>query len=231
MQRRIVERNADEPQARRLVFRMGVHMGDVIVESDDILGDGVNVAARLEGIAKPGGVALSGRVVDDVENKLDLDFIDTGFQTLKNIAKPMRVYEVAIEAQAPAHVAPERPDKPSLAVLPFEIIAGDPTTQSFADGLHEDLIIRLSKIEDLVVTSKASASYFAGSQLSSHEIASLLGVTVDLFDVSTGAFQPAALGPMLLFTTSHVFADVLTAIVLVRAYRRYPVVPRDVVTA
>ncbi len=176
MQRRIGERNADEPQARRLVFRMGVHMGDVIVEGDDILGDGVNVAARLEGIAKPGGVALSGRVVDDVENKLDLDFIDTGFQTLKNIAKPLRVYEVAIEAQAPAHVAPERPDKPSLAVLPFENMSSDPDQEYFADGLSEDLITVLSYVPWIFVIARNSSFTYKGLTTDVRKIGKELGV-------------------------------------------------------
>ena len=89
---------------------MGVHVGDVIVDKDDILGDGVNIAARLEGIAKPGGVSTSARVFDDVENKLDLEFRDTGVQALKNIARPMRVYEIAVAAQSIDHVVLERPD-------------------------------------------------------------------------------------------------------------------------
>ena len=176
MQRRIGERNADEPQARRLVFRMGVHMGDVIVESDDILGDGVNVAARLEGIAKPGGVALSGRVVDDVENKLDLDFIDTGFQTLKNISKPVRVYEVAIDAQTPAYVTPERPDKPSLAVLPFENMSSDPDQEYFADGLSEDLITALSYVPWIFVVARNSSFTYKGLTVDVRKIGEELGV-------------------------------------------------------
>jgi len=176
MQRRIIERNAGEPQARRLVFRMGVHVGDVIVDSDDILGDGVNVAARLEGIAKPGGVAVSARVFDDVENKLDLDFIDTGVQTLKNIAKPMRVYEVAIEAQASAHVAPEQPDKPSLAVLPFENMSSDPDQEYFADGLSEDLITALSYVPWIFVIARNSSFTYKGLTIDVRKIGEELGV-------------------------------------------------------
>jgi adenylate cyclase len=176
MQRRIIERNADEPQARRLVFRMGVHVGDVIVEGDDILGDGVNVAARLEGIAKPGGVSVSSRVFDDVENKLDLDFIDTGFQTLKNIAKPVRVYEVAIDSQAPAYVTPERPDKPSLAVLPFENLSSDSDQEYFADGLSEDLITALSYVPWIFVIARNSSFTYKGLTVDARKIGEELGV-------------------------------------------------------
>ena len=176
MQRRIIERNADEPEARRLVFRMGVHVGDVIVDGDDILGDGVNVAARLEGIAKPGGVAVSARVFDDVENKLDFDFIDTGLQTLKNIAKPVRVYEVAIDAQVPAYVVPERPDKPSLAVLPFENMASDPDQEYFADGLSEDLITALSYVPWIFVIARNSSFTYKGLTVDVRKIGAELGV-------------------------------------------------------
>ncbi len=176
MQRRIIERNAGEPEAGRLVFRMGVHVGDVIVDSDDILGDSVNVAARLEGIAKPGGVSVSSRVFDDVENKLDLDFIDTGVRTLKNIAKPVRVYEVAIEAQASAHVALERPDKPSLAVLPFENMSSDPEQEYFADGLSEDLITALSYVPWIFVIARNSSFTYKGLTVDVRKIGEELGV-------------------------------------------------------
>jgi len=176
MQRRIIERNADEPQARRLVFRMGVHVGDVVVEGDDVLGDGVNVAARLEGIAKPGGVSVSARVLEDVENKLDLEFIDTGVQSLKNIAKPMRVYDVAIETQATAHVAPELPDKPSLAVLPFDNMSSDPEQEYFADGLSEDLITALSYVPWIFVIARNSSFTYKGLTADVRKIGAELGV-------------------------------------------------------
>jgi adenylate cyclase len=155
---------------------MGVHVGEVIVEGDDILGDGVNVAARLEGVAKPGGVSVSARVFDDVENKLDLDFIDTGVQILKNIAKPLRVYEVAIKAQASAHVAPERPDKPSLAVLPFENMSNDPDQEYFADGLSEDLITALSYVPWIFVIARNSSFTYKGLTVDVRKIGLELGV-------------------------------------------------------
>jgi adenylate cyclase len=176
MQRRLIERTADEAEARRLVFRMGVHVGDVVVDKDDILGDGVNVAARLEGIAKPGGIAVSARVFDDVENKLDLDFIDTGFQTLKNIARPVRVYEVAIDAQVPSYAAPDRPDKPSLAVLPFENLSSDPDQEYFVDGLSEDLITALSYVPWIFVIARNSSFTYKGLTVDVRKIGAELGV-------------------------------------------------------
>jgi len=203
MQRRIIERNAKEPEARRLVFRMGVHVGDVIVEGDDILGDGVNVAARLEEIAKPGGVSVSARVYEDVENKLELGFIDTGAQTLKNIAKPVNVYQVAIAAQVPSHVAPDLPDKPSLAVLPFENMTSDPDQEYFADGLSEDLITALSYVPWIFVIARNSSFIYKGLTVDVRTIGKELGVryvlegsvrragrrvrvTCQLIDTSTG---------------------------------------------
>jgi len=176
MQRRIIERNADEPDERRLVFRMGVHVGDVIVEGDDVLGDGVNVAVRLEAIAKPGGVAVSARVFDDVENKLNLEFVDIGLQALKNIAKPVRVYEIAIDSQVPAFVALERPDKPSLAVLPFVNMMNDPDQEYFADGLCEDLITALSYVPWIFVIARNSSFTYKGLTVDVRKIGAELGV-------------------------------------------------------
>ena len=209
MQRRIIERNAGEPEAGRLVFRMGVHVGDVIVDSDDILGDSVNVAARLEGIAKPGGVSVSSRVFDDVENKLDLDFIDTGVRTLKNIAKPVRVYEVAIEAQASAHVALERPDKPSLAVLPFENMSSDPEQEYFADGLSEDLITALSYVPWIFVIARNSSFTYKGLTVDVRKIGEELGVRYVLEgSVRRAAGRVRVTGQLIdTETGNHIWAD------------------------
>jgi adenylate cyclase len=209
MQGRIIERNADEPEARRLVFRMGVHVGDVIVEGDDILGDGVNVAARLEEIAKPAGVSVSARVFDDVENKLDLDFIDTGFQTLKNIAKPVRVYEVAIEAQTPAYVTPERPDKPSLAVLPFDNMSSDPDQEYFADGLSEDLITALSYVPWIFVIARNSSFTYKGLTVDVRKIGEELGVRYLLEGSVRRAGERVRVSGQLIDTETgnHIWAD------------------------
>ncbi|MXN65860.1 adenylate/guanylate cyclase domain-containing protein [Stappia sp. GBMRC 2046] len=176
MQRRIVERNADEPDVKRMVFRMGVHVGDVIVDNDDILGDGVNIAVRLESIAKPGGVAVSARVFDDVENKLDLAFMDAGRQTLKNIPRPVHVYEAVVETQVPAYVTPDRPDKPSVAVLPFENMSSDPDQEYFADGLSEDLITALAHVPWIFVIARNSSFSYKGLSADVRKIAAELGV-------------------------------------------------------
>src|SRR5271169_1800458 len=136
------ERNAGTPADQRIVFRVGVNLGDIIVEGDDIHGDGVNVAARLEGIAEPGGICVSRMVRDQVRDKLDIEFEDMGEQTFKNIARPMRVYRVRL---ATAETVPNAssvkttptlalPDKPSIAVLPFQNMSGDPEQEYFADG-------------------------------------------------------------------------------------------------
>ena len=176
MQRRMRERNRDEPADQCLIFRMGVHMGDVVVDNDDLLGDGVNIAARLEGIAKPGGVAVSARVFDDVENKLELEFLDTGVQTLKNISRPVRVYDVEIEQQAARRVVLERPDKPSLAVLPFINMSTDPEQEYFADGLSEDLITALSYVSWIFVIARNSSFTYRGLSVDVRKIGEELGV-------------------------------------------------------
>src|SRR5438132_7195564 len=135
-------RNADVPAERRIDFRIGVNLGDIIIDDSDIFGDGVNVAARLEGLAEPGGICVSRVVRDQVRDKLDVEFDDRGEQRVKNIARPIRVFDVRI-ADATATLTsalPERttlalPDKPSIAVLPFQNMSGDPEQEYFADGM------------------------------------------------------------------------------------------------
>jgi adenylate cyclase len=139
------ERNAAAPGDNRIEFRIGVHQGDIVVEDDDIFGDGVNVAARLEGLAEPGGICVSARVQEDAAGRLDLTFDDLGEQSLKNIARPVRVYRVRLAtAENSPKVTPTEsgpaltlPDKPSIAVLPFANMSGDPEQEYFADGMVE----------------------------------------------------------------------------------------------
>jgi class 3 adenylate cyclase len=142
IQEGMAERNDGVPEDRRITFRIGVNIGDIIIEGDDILGDGVNIAARLEALAEPGGVAISGRVYEDVRDRLDASFTDTGEQTLKNIARPIRVWQWSAAAEAGCPASPPTsepsqepltfalPDKPSIAVLPFENRSGDPEQKS-----------------------------------------------------------------------------------------------------
>src|SRR5437588_10432195 len=142
------ERNTAASGDERIEFRIGVHQGDIVVEDDDIFGDGVNVAARLEGLAEPGGICVSARVQEDVAGRLNLTFDDIGEQNLKNIARPVRVYRVGRAAgenmsrSAPVDGAPvlALPDKPSIAVMAFANMSGDPEQDYFADGMVEEII-------------------------------------------------------------------------------------------
>src|SRR6266700_3638694 len=147
VQRGMAERNAEVPQDKRVEFRIGVHQGDIILDGGDIYGDGVNVAARLEGLAEPGGICVSARVQEDSRGKLDVVFEDLGEQTLKNIAWPVKVYRVQLGGEM---AAPQPglalPDKPSIAVLPFQNMSGDPEQEFFVDGLTEDIITALSRV-------------------------------------------------------------------------------------
>src|SRR5215472_8121726 len=157
IQAAMAERNAPVPQDQRIEFRIGLNVGDVVVEDGDIFGDGVNVAARLEGLAEPGGICVSARVQEDAAGKLDLAFEDMGERQLKNIARAVRVYRVGdraapIEQPLPSSPPPlSLPDKPSIAVLPFANMSGDPEQEYFADGMVEEIITALSRIRWLFV--------------------------------------------------------------------------------
>ncbi len=174
-------RNADLPEATRIEIRVGINVGDVIVEGDDVHGDGVNVAARLEGLCAPGEVYVSGTVYDQAAGKLAASFVDLGEQTVKNIAKPVRLYRAHLESdsdQAPEPQAthPRPPDKPSIAVLPFDNMSGDPEQEYFSDGMAEDLITDISKISGLFVIARNSSFAFKGQAIDVKEIAGKLGV-------------------------------------------------------
>jgi adenylate cyclase len=150
----MTERNSTTPADKRIEFRIGINMGDIVVEDGDIFGDGVNVAARLEAQAEPGRICVSARVQEDAVGKLDLAFEDMGEQALKNIARPVRAYRVAtssVSATAPETPALALPDKPSIAVLPFANMSGDPEQEYFADGMVEEIITALSRIRWLFV--------------------------------------------------------------------------------
>ena len=145
VQRAMAAREAPLPEDRRIIFRVGINLGDIVVEDGDIFGDGVNIAARLEGIAEPGGICLSASAHEQVRGKIDVEFADLGDQSLKNIARPIRAYRVVLETPAPPQPAAlPLPDKPSIAVLPFQNISGDPEQEYFADGMVEEIITALS---------------------------------------------------------------------------------------
>jgi adenylate cyclase len=185
IQRRMARRNTDVSPARWMQFRIGINLGDVIVEENDIFGDGVNVAARLEMLAEPGGICVSGAVRDQVGQRLeDVEFEDLGDQSVKNIARSIRVFRVRLEQDpktAPedakdAAVATAISKKPSIAVLPLVNMSGDPEQEFFADGLTEDIITELSRFHDLLVISRNSTFVYKGKAVKVQEVAREFGV-------------------------------------------------------
>jgi TolB-like protein/Tfp pilus assembly protein PilF len=165
IQRMMAERNAEIPEAKRILYRVGINLGDILIDGDDILGDGVNVAARLEGIAEPGGICLSEDAWRQVRDKVKEAFVDLGEKTLKNIARPVRVYALKSGASAPAVAASaEKSGAPrlSLVVLPFANIGGDPEQEYFADGVTESLTTDLSRISGAFVIGRSTAFSYKG---------------------------------------------------------------------
>ncbi len=175
IQRKMFERNAAIDPARRMQFRMGINLGDVIYDNDRIFGDGINVAARLEGIAEPGGICVSGKVHEEIRGKMKFAYEDLGDQQLKNIAQPVRVYGIRLDG-APARQAPTLPDKPAIAVLPFVNMSGEPEQEFFADGITEDILTELSRFRELFVISRNSAFVYKGKPINVQKVAKELGV-------------------------------------------------------
>jgi adenylate cyclase len=180
MQQTLAERNAFVPKENRIEFRIGVNLGDVVIEGDDIYGDGVNVAARLEEMAEPGGVCLSAAVHDQVRNRTELPFEDLGQQRLKNIDRPVHVWRWAREAAMPSpgvrQVKTPLPDRPSIVVLPFNNMSRDPDQEYFSDGITEDIITDLSKISGLFVIARNSAFVYKDKTFSVPQVCLELGV-------------------------------------------------------
>ncbi|MEO5809463.1 MAG: adenylate/guanylate cyclase domain-containing protein, partial [Sphingomicrobium sp.] len=181
VQREMRNRNGPVPEERRIEFRIGINLGDVIVEGDDIFGDGVNVASRIEGIAKPGGVSVSSNVRENLGNKLDLVFEDMGDQELKNIEFPVRVFNVVVAAGASKPQPGTEPDiadadKPSIAVLPFTNMSDDRGQEFFSDGITEDIITDLSKISGLFVIGRNTSFTYKGKSVQLQQVAAELGV-------------------------------------------------------
>jgi adenylate cyclase len=209
VQRELARRNADVPQDRRMEMRMGINVGDVIVEGDDIFGDGVNVAARLEGLAEAGGICVSGSTYEQVRHKLDLAFEDIGAQSVKNIDEPVQTYRLSLDgaehpaAPIPAAAASKILERPAVAVLPFDNMSGDAEQEYFADGITEDIITELSKSGWFPVIARNSTFAYKGTSPDVRRLAEELGagyvvegsvrkggnrvrITAQLIDAGTG---------------------------------------------
>jgi adenylate cyclase len=174
VQRILGEATAALPPERRLLFRIGLHLGDVAVEGERIYGDGVNVAARLQTLAEPGGICLSAAIHDNVQGRLDLPFHDLGEQSLKNFPRPVRAFRVG-GAAAPL-APPEPPDRPSLVVLPFANVSGDAEQEYFADGMSEDLITELARVPGLFVIGRGTSFAYKGKSVDARALGRELGV-------------------------------------------------------
>jgi adenylate cyclase len=211
----MAERNAPMPQDERIEFRMGLNVGDVVVDDGDIFGDGVNVAARLEGLAMPGGICVSARVQEDAAGKVDLAFEDMGEQQLKNIARPVRVYRVrdhAVPTYEPREGLTQPlplPDKPSVAVLPFANMSGDPDQEYFADGMVEEIITALSRIRWLFVIARNSTFTYKGRIIDVKRLGRELGVRYVLEGSVRKAAGRVRIGAQLIDAASgaHLWAD------------------------
>jgi adenylate cyclase len=214
----LAEANSSLSPDRRISFRIGIHIGDVMVRAGDLFGDGVNIAARLQSIAKPGGVCISGATYDQVRKVLPITFADLGVQKVRNIQEPIRAYQVSgpSEAQqaAPERVAeaespPPLPDKPSIAVLPFQNMSGDPEQEYFADGMVEEIITALSRFKWLFVIARNSSFTFKGKAVDIKEVGRRLGVRYVLEgSVRKAAGKVRITGQLIdAVTGSHIWAD------------------------
>jgi adenylate cyclase len=214
VQRGIADREPEVPEQRRIRFRIGVNLGDVIAEEHDIFGDGVNIAARLETLAEPGGVFVSNTVYDHVRDRLPFAFEDLGDQQVKNIARPVRVYRVREDGAtiAPPLATPAPlplPDKPSIAVLPFANMSGDPEQEYFADGMVEEIITALSRIRWLFVIARNSSFTYKGQPVDVKQVGRELGVRYVLegFVRKAGGRVRVAAQLIDAVTGAHLWAD------------------------
>jgi TolB-like protein len=176
IQRAMAERNAGTPEDRRLEFRIGINVGDIIVDGGDIYGDGVNIAARVEGEAAPGGICLSDSAYQQIKGKLEIAASDMGERQLKNIPQPVRLFSLKLDAASPAQPALALPDKPSIAVLPFQNMSGDPEQEYFADGIVEEIITGLSRLKWLFVIARNSSFTYKGRAVDVRQVGRELGV-------------------------------------------------------
>ena len=216
IQRAMAERNGAVEPARRMQFRIGINLGDVIYDSERIFGDGINIAARLEGIAEPGGICVSAKVRDEIDGKMNFAYEDLGDRQLKNIARPVRAYGIRLGASAPTRPAPAQPaaaqqhdDKPSVAVLPFTNMSGDPEQEYFSDGITEDIITDLSKIAGLTVIARNSSFTYKGRAVDVRSVGRELAVRSVLEGSIRRAGQRVRITAQLIDTASggHVWAE------------------------
>ena len=216
VQRTMAERNAELPEDRRMEIRIGVNLGDVMIEGDDIFGNGVNVAARLQALAEPGGICISQPVYDQVRHSLDVSYDDLGPQKVKNIAEPVRAYRVLRGFEAPGTSssatevpALELPEKPSIAVLPFENLSGDPEQEYFTDGIAEDIITALSRFQWFFVIARNSSFTYKGRAVDVKRVAADLGVQYVLEGSVRKVGQRVRISAQLIdaLTGRHVWAE------------------------
>src|SRR5712675_313062 len=208
----MAQRNEGVAQDRRMLFRIGINLGDILIDGDDILGDGVNIAARLEGIAEPGGICVSDDVYRQVSGKLDVSFEDMGNQQLKNIARPVHAYRARFvdvpTSRTSASILP-LPDKPSIAVLPFTNMSGDPEQDYFADGMVDDIITALSHFKALFVIARNSSFTYKGRAVDVKQVGRELGVRYVLEgSVRKAANRVRSTGQLVdTATGAHLWAD------------------------
>jgi len=212
-------RNADVPPDRRIELRMGINVGDIIKDGRDIYGDGVNVAARLEALAEPGGICVSRMVRDQVRDKLAFSFEDMGERQVKNITRPIRVHRIVLGEKSPrSETAPSEPqqnpplalpDKPSIAVLPFQNMSGDPEQEYFADGMVEEIITALSRIRWLFVIARNSSFTYKAQTVDVKKVGRELGVHYVLEGSVRKAGQRVRITGQLIdaVTGNHIWAD------------------------
>jgi adenylate cyclase len=213
VQREMSARNAAAPAEQRIEFRMGINVGDIIIENGDIFGDGVNIAARLEALAEPGGICLSAAAQEQVRDRLDIAFDDLGEQQVKNITRPVRTYAVALggssHAALPVGAPLPLPDKPSLAVLPFQNMSGDAEQEYFADGMVEEITTALARLPWLFVIARNSAFTYKGKPVDVKQVAQELGVRYVLEgSVRKAANRVRITGQLIDSATgAHIWAD------------------------
>ena len=215
---RVKELTAADAKDRRIAFRVGINVGDVIVEPHDVFGDDVNIAARLESVAEPGGVYISSSAYDHIRGKVGIEFVDLGEQLLKNIARPVRAYAAILDGRGPTTevdglgpipLPPPLPDKPSIAVLPFENLSGDPEQEYFADGMVDEITTALSRFKSLFVIGRNSSFTYKGKAVDIKQVGRALGVRYVLEgSVRKAAGKVRIIGQLIDAATGvHLWAD------------------------